>query len=424
MRECEKRGPLFQIRWRRIILDEAHVVRNHKSQTSVAICALKGKSRWALTGTPVHNKELDIYALLKFLRCSPFDDIAIWKRWVDNKNAGGQDRLNTVMRSIMLRRTKAQLQENCSTFNLPEKQYELIEVKLSKSETQVYQKILIFSRTLFAQFLHQRAEKNTDLAYQPGSRVNFLNNTDPNGEYYKMHKKMLQMHGTKEIKSHEILVLLLRLRQICCHPSLIVKMLENGTYEDEGIEEDGVEVDILDKINNLNLNDEDDVFDQNNQPNNVSAEDDGHNLNSAASKILNTNNSVFDEERPNAKIKKVLDIISEQVIPNGDKVVVVSQWTGMLRIMAKHLSDADIRFDMLDGNVPVMKRNEIVSNFNKESHRVKVLLLSLTAGGVGLNLVGGNHLVLLDLHWNPQLESQAQDRIYRVGQTKPVYVYK
>lgn len=55
---------------------------------------------------------------------------------------------------------------------------------------------------------------------------------------------------------------------------------------------------------------------------------------------------------------------------------------------------------------------------------IQVMLLSLTAGGVGLNLVGGNHLLLLDLHWNPQLESQACDRIYRVGQEKPVHIYK
>lgn len=55
---------------------------------------------------------------------------------------------------------------------------------------------------------------------------------------------------------------------------------------------------------------------------------------------------------------------------------------------------------------------------------MQVLLLSLTAGGVGLNLVGANHLILLDLHWNPQLEMQAQDRIYRVGQKKDITVYK
>lgn len=53
-----------------------------------------------------------------------------------------------------------------------------------------------------------------------------------------------------------------------------------------------------------------------------------------------------------------------------------------------------------------------------------MLLLSLTAGGVGLNLVGANHLMLVDLHWNPQLEKQACDRIYRIGQTKAVFIYR
>ena len=52
------------------------------------------------------------------------------------------------------------------------------------------------------------------------------------------------------------------------------------------------------------------------------------------------------------------------------------------------------------------------------------MLLSLGAGGVGLNLIGGNHLFLADLHWNPQLEAQACDRIYRVGQIKPVYIHR
>jgi len=52
------------------------------------------------------------------------------------------------------------------------------------------------------------------------------------------------------------------------------------------------------------------------------------------------------------------------------------------------------------------------------------LLLSLKAGGVGLNLMSANHMFLLDVHWNPQLEAQACDRVYRVGQTKPVYLYK
>lgn len=65
-----------------------------------------------------------------------------------------------------------------------------------------------------------------------------------------------------------------------------------------------------------------------------------------------------------------------------------------------------------------------MDSFNAVSRNPKILLLSLTAGGVGLNLVGGNHLLLIDIHWNPQLEVQAQDRIYRFGQKKNVFIYK
>ena len=71
--------PLNKIRWRRIIIDEGHNIRNHISKSAIAICALKGISRFVLTGTPVHNKEHDLF-LNKILKMSPFDDFKIWKR--------------------------------------------------------------------------------------------------------------------------------------------------------------------------------------------------------------------------------------------------------------------------------------------------------------------------------------------------------
>ena len=73
----DKSRVAFGVRWRRVILDEAHQIRNYKSQTAEAVFQLSARSRWALTGTPVHNKELDMYAILKFLRCAPFDDLTV-----------------------------------------------------------------------------------------------------------------------------------------------------------------------------------------------------------------------------------------------------------------------------------------------------------------------------------------------------------
>jgi len=142
-----------------VILDEAHVIRNPKSQASLAVCELKANKRWALTGTPIQNKAMDLYSILKFLKCSPFDDLRVWKRWVDNKNAAGNQRLATVMKSLMLRRTKQELIEKGDLESLPEKFIEEVIVKLDPQEQLVYEKVLIYSRTLFAQFLVQKAEK-------------------------------------------------------------------------------------------------------------------------------------------------------------------------------------------------------------------------------------------------------------------------
>jgi len=75
--------------------------------------------------------------------------------------------------------------------------------------------------------------------------------------------------------------------------------------------------------------------------------------------------------------------------------------------------------------VKIGDRAGIMTRFNgPPSSRPEAMLLTLAAGGVGLNLIGANHLFFMDLHWNPQLELQAQDRIHRFGQSKDVTIYR
>ncbi|XP_055621478.1 transcription termination factor 2 [Toxorhynchites rutilus septentrionalis] len=424
---------VFGVNWERLILDEAHMIRNHKSAMSVACCALKGRYRWVLTGTPIQNKEMDMYALLKFLRCTPFDDLMHWKKWIDNKNAGGMVRLNTIMKSIMLRRTKQQLQEKGSLQCLPEKNIALIEVKLDTDEMNVYQKVLLYSRTLFAQFLHQRAEKENDAYFgAQGNRPTFAQTRNPNGAYDRVHQKLKKLHAKEEVHQHQILVLLLRLRQICCHPGLIHQMLEDddGNFDVSTVEEEP-ELDLLDQLNKLKLTDAPDGDDANdsskalqelNLSDNLPKESEA--ITKASSKVMLRSNPVFDLGRLSSKIAKALELLDAKIMGTDDKAVVVSQWSSVLDIVADHLTAKRIRHVSLTGKVPVKFRNDIVVEFNKQGTGPKIMLLSLTAGGVGLNLVGANHLLLLDLHWNPQLEAQAQDRVYRVGQKKTVYIWK
>ena len=109
----------------------------------------------------------------------------------------------------------------------------------------------------------------------------------------------------------------------------------------------------------------------------------------------------------------------------SDKMIVVSQWTSMLDVVGRLLAKRDIAYCEIKGDVKLFTRNEIVEDFNKpDNTQTRVMLLSLTAGGVGLNLIGANRMFLLDIHWNPALEQQCADRIYRVGQKKEVTIYK
>lgn len=96
----------------------------------------------------------------------------------------------------------------------------------------------------------------------------------------------------------------------------------------------------------------------------------------------------------------------------------------MLNLIEQHVKGEGFNYTSITGQVLVKDRQERVDSFNREKGGAQVMLLSLAAGGVGLNLTGGNHLVMVDLHWNPALEQQACDRIYRMGQKRPVYIHR
>jgi SNF2 family DNA or RNA helicase len=105
----------------------------------------------------------------------------------------------------------------------------------------------------------------------------------------------------------------------------------------------------------------------------------------------------------------------------GSKAVLFSQWTAMLDLVEHALRTASIRFVRLDGSLSVAKREEAIARFRKDAS-VRVFLISLKAGGVGLNLTAANRVYLLDPWWNPAVMDQAIDRVHRLGQTRPVVV--
>lgn len=121
------------------------------------------------------------------------------------------------------------------------------------------------------------------------------------------------------------------------------------------------------------------------------------------------------------KLELLMELIPE-AIANDHRILVFSQFTSMLRIIENELKDLEIPYFYLEGSTPTEERNDFVKRFNAGDG--KVFLISLKAGGTGLNLTGADTVIHYDPWWNPAVEDQATDRAYRIGQQNKVHVMK
>ncbi|CAK5122328.1 unnamed protein product [Meloidogyne enterolobii] len=392
---------LMDIAWERIILDEAHEIRNKNAQKSRCCSRLEAVHRWCLTGTPIHNKLWDLYSLIRFLRVTPFSEEKIWKEFIDNSSMKSTERLNTIVKSILLRRAKNQI---CTITNKPmieitAKKWEVVNLELGEWESHCYSIMFEASKQKVSDILQDagmiaRRRGRKPLKEKP---VNPFIGGGAGGkigeaEYFKVYSC--------------ILVLLLRLRQACVHMSLTKDAIDMDAFKVDDDETDKViAAEFEASFANMSL-DESGLVD--------ASENTGQN------KLIE---KVFQREYASTKVVAVLERL-KPIIENGDKCVIVSQWTSMLGIIEYHLKLSNTKYTSITGNVKAEERQHRVDSFNKRNFGPSVMLLSLTAGGVGLNLTGGNHLFMVDLHWNPALELQACDRIHRLGQTKNVFIHK
>lgn len=211
-------GPLFQIKWKRIVLDEAHYIRNHSTNACDSCCDLNGDARWCLTGTPVQNNEEDVYSLFKFLRCTPFNDLTIFRTWISGNTKNCRARLSTVLKPLILRRTKDEIISRGELPQLQDKSFQEVVFKMTKDEMAVYSEILTLSKTLFGKFLEQQAARLQESNSHPAKK-----SEEPNDAFISIQPaKFSELHD--KVQLHHILTLIIRLRQICDHPGLIYKV--------------------------------------------------------------------------------------------------------------------------------------------------------------------------------------------------------
>ncbi|NWR85965.1 TTF2 factor, partial [Furnarius figulus] len=395
-------SPLLRVAWARLILDEAHSIKNPRAQTSIAVCKLRASARWAVTGTPIQNNLLDMYSLLRFLRCSPFDEYKVWKYQVDNNTRKGAERLSLLTRSLLLQRTKDQLDSAGKPLvSLPQRSTQLHQLKLSAEEQSVYNVLFARSRSVLQSYLKRQEQKNEGREYAGGNPFEKVAQ-----EFGVNQKEFLagSQSASQVSSTVHVLSVLLRLRQCCCHLSLLKMALDQVNLNSEGLT-----LSIEEQLGALTLS-------ELQTPDSTSTVY----LNGTAFKA-----DIFEITRESSKIAHLLaELKTIQSDSEPQKSVVVSQWTSMLKVVAVHLQRLGLKYATVDGSVNPKQRMDVVEEFNNNPKGPQVMLVSLLAGGVGLNLTGGNHLFLLDMHWNPALEDQACDRIYRVGQQKDVVIHR
>ncbi|XP_069927732.1 helicase-like transcription factor isoform X6 [Oryctolagus cuniculus] len=420
-------SPLHSIRWLRVILDEGHAIRNPNAQQTKAVLDLEAERRWVLTGTPIQNSLKDLWSLLSFLKLKPFVDREWWHRTIQRPvtmgDEGGLRRLQSLIKNITLRRTKTSKIKGKPVLELPERKVFIQHITLSDEERKIYQSV-----------------KNEGKATI--------------GRYFN--------EGTVLAHYADVLGLLLRLRQICCHthlltntvsssgPSafslgndtpeelrkkLIKKMkliLSSGSDEECAICLDSLTVPVITHCAHVFCKPCICQVIQNEQPhakcplcrNDIH----GDNLLECPPEELacdsekKSNMEWTSSSKINALMHALIDLRTKN--PNI-KSLVVSQFTTFLSLIETPLKASGFVFTRLDGSMAQKKRVESIQCFqNTEAGSPTIMLLSLKAGGVGLNLCAASRVFLMDPAWNPAAEDQCFDRCHRLGQKQEVIITK
>ena len=133
---------------------------------------------------------------------------------------------------------------------------------------------------------------------------------------------------------------------------------------------------------------------------------------------------VKEEERfPNVSVK--LEEIGREITENisNHKALIFSQFLGMLALIKEKMKELGVDYEYFDGSSTVMEREKAITRFQNDEN-CRVFLISLKAGGVGLNLTAADYVYIVDPWWNPAVEQQAIDRTHRIGQTKNIFAYR
>lgn len=316
------REALARVKWGRIVVDEAQFIKNPAAKQSLAVRSFNADRRIALTGTPVENRLSELWSIMEFLNPGFLGTGNDFRKRFSQpieryRDKTRSEQLRGLVRPFILRRVKT---DPTVVADLPEKIETREYCHLTSEQAELYE-----------------------------SCVNRMLNAVEESE--GIHRRGL------------VLAALIKLKQICNHPSQLLKDMD-------------------------------------------------------------TSPGVAPNPLRSGKCTRMMEMM-EEVLAEGERSLVFTQFRQMghlLAAMLRHEMGREVLF--LHGGTPQKARDRMVEQFQDPNADSPILLVSLKAGGVGLNLTAATHVFHFDRWWNPAVENQATDRAYRIGQTRTVHVHK
>lgn len=400
----KKTSLLYNTTWTRIVLDEAHRIAERNSKTSKSISQLKGLNRWCLTGTPYKNGLSDIVALCKFLKIQPYSKATWWKHNAHNECSLRQWRSS----HLHIRQKSASFLppmavKSCLLSSTPLEQWIQDTVRAAQLPSENKGKLQEFE---LLKILRMRQAAVHPLLFLPDDARQYL----------------LQQHEPCSLAQH----------CTACGKVAQDVEVEEVVPEEKVLEEDDADFQAL-----LPHQVVPEAVPEATQPWGFKNMAGGASLMLVCERhVLCAKCSTNSLICPTCLMEKMPDVMDVcwlhstktekvlEVIRQGHKTVVFSQWTScldLLTAMCQHYGIPVLRFD---GNVSSLdERNNVIEQF-AGSEEVRVLLTSLGAGAEGIDLTCATTVVLVEPSWNRAIEKQAIDRVHRLGQQQPTRVYK
>ena len=354
--------------WAWVVCDEAQFVKNHTSATYKAVRRLRSPSTIAITGTPLENSLMDLWALMSIAAPGLLPDPErfgqVYRKPIDRGDAEALGRLRRRMRPFLLRRTKEQV-----AADLPAKTEQVLSVELGAKHRKAYDQRLARERQRILGLLEEDTAQSRFIALKA----------------------------------------LTTLRQMALDPALV-----------DG--EDGAEPETVEAAKSAGggeAREAGEAAGGTGGSGKRAARGAKAVKGKAAGAPATGRRGPGRRPSPSAKVEVLVEHLGP-ILSEGHRALVFSQFTRYLSGVREHLEATGVRTAYMDGSTP--DRQKVIDAFR--AGEADVFLISLKAGGFGLTLTEADYVFLLDPWWNPQAEEQAVDRTHRIGQDKPVMVYR